>query len=40
LDGGLLGPRADRRALGRLMTLTLAASIVFDSVFEKRPDLE
>ena len=40
LDGGMHGPRADRRALGRLLTLVMASSVIFDSVYEKRPDLE
>jgi hypothetical protein len=40
LDGGLHGPKADRRSFGRLMSLVMAASAVFDGVYERRPDLE
>ncbi|GAX84906.1 hypothetical protein CEUSTIGMA_g12327.t1 [Chlamydomonas eustigma] len=39
LEGGMYGPRADRRSLGRMMSLVMAASMVFDGVYEKRPEI-
>uniref|UniRef100_A0A7R9VV28 Armadillo repeat-containing protein 8 n=1 Tax=Chlamydomonas euryale TaxID=1486919 RepID=A0A7R9VV28_9CHLO len=39
LDAGDCGPRATRRALGHVMSLILAAAMLHDAVWEKRPEV-
>ncbi len=40
LESGMHGPGASKRALGSLLAMVMATAIVFNGVFEKRPDLE
>jgi hypothetical protein len=39
LEGGMHGPGATRRSLGHLMSLVMATSMVYDGVFDKRPEV-
>jgi len=37
--GGVASGAGDRQALGRLMSTAMAASIVYSTLFEARPDI-